>query len=96
MDLDGDGTINYDEMLNAAIFRRVCAKEERLWRAFQKLDVNHDGSITVDELRQALGSNNDKDTEELMKDADINHDGVVDYSEFLRLFDQELVDALHD
>jgi Ca2+-binding EF-hand superfamily protein len=89
MDLDGDGTINYDELMKAAVIRKIGAKEERLWRAFQKIDVNNDGSISLDELRKALGQN-DKVTAELLQEADLNHDGVADYNEFLTIFDQEL------
>ncbi|SPR00135.1 non-specific serine/threonine protein kinase [Plasmodiophora brassicae] len=91
IDIDGDGSINYDELLKAAVHRKIAAKEERLWRVFQKIDLNHDGTITVDELKNALGSEaGDKTSKELLEEADLNHDGVVDYSEFLKMFDKQI------
>lgn len=91
--MDGDGSLNYDELLKASVFRKIGAKEERLFRASKKIDVNNDGTITAEELRAALGANSDdRLTRELINEADINHDGVVDYNEFLKMFDQQMED----
>ena len=46
----------------------------------KQFDKDGNGYITKDELKQALGDTmTSKDIEELMKRADTNHDGKVNY-----------------
>lgn len=85
-DMDGDGTISWKELLLATTARHLAAKEERLWRSFKSLDLNGDGKLSVDELRGAL----EKDTEEikaLIAEVDKDQNGMVDYDEFLSMFE---------
>ena len=59
-------------------------KEERLYEAFSALDKDHNGKITKGELMNVLKlEGNDKYVAELIKKADKNNDGVIDYKEFL-------------
>ncbi len=85
-DMDGDGTISWKELLLATTARRLAAKEERLWRSFKQMDLDGDGKLSVSELRQALG----KDAEEvkqLIAEVDKDQNGMVDYDEFLSMFE---------
>jgi len=50
---------------------------------FSKLDADRSGSIDMGELKEALGNN--AEVEALMKRADLNGDGVMDYAEYERL-----------
>jgi hypothetical protein len=50
---------------------------------FSKLDADRSGSIDMNELKEALGSN--AEVEALMRRADLNRDGVMDYAEYERL-----------
>jgi len=63
----------------------VACVEEQLLKAFRKWDSNGDGSISVVELG-AIGKKlglADASVKNLMKDADVNKDGELSYSEFV-------------
>ena len=66
------------------------AQEAEILASFRKFDVDGSGSISVDELRitlrEVLGEETpDEDLEEMVKAADINGDGDIDYSEFVEM-----------
>lgn len=87
-DVDKDGCLNFNELLMTCVQRKLNAKEERLWEAFCRLDLNGDGKISKNELASVLGgSNNDSsvygDFSELIREVDTDGDGMVDYQEFL-------------
>jgi len=84
-DVDGDGKLSYQELLLTAVQKRLAAKEERLWEAFCRLDLNQDGKVSVEELKQVL-TRNEHDARELIKDVDVDGDGMVSYEEFLSLW----------
>jgi calcium-dependent protein kinase len=51
---------------------------------FMSLDVNGDGSLTLDELRKGLeGKENGEDLLAIMKGADTDGSGEINYTEFL-------------
>jgi calcium-dependent protein kinase len=51
---------------------------------FHSIDVNHDGVISVEELKQGLGScYSEKEMEEWFAHADVDQDGSINYTEFL-------------
>jgi len=82
-DLDGDGALSYNELLMTCVQRKLNAKEERLWSAFCKLDLDADGTITKAEIEQVL---NTKDAQALIAEVDKNGDGKVDYEEFIAMW----------
>ena len=84
-DFDGDGKLSYNELLLTCIQKRLAAKEERLWEAFCRLDLNNDGKVSAEELRLVL-VRNEKDAKELIKDVDVDGDGMVSYEEFLAMW----------
>ena len=57
---------------------------KELKATFMALDKNGDGSITFEELKQGLGHKENAETLiELLKAADTDNSGAIDYTEFL-------------
>jgi len=83
-DVNGDGALNFEELMMTCVSRKLKNKEERLWEAFCKLDLNGDGKITAQEIASVV---EDKDkAAALIAEVDKNGDGVVDYDEFIQLW----------
>ena len=53
-DVDGDGSIDYNEFVAATMHVSKLEQEELLQRAFRQLDADGSGSISIDELAAAL------------------------------------------
>jgi len=90
MDTDQSGSINYTEFIAATMERNLYLKEEKLWACFKMFDKDGDGKISAQELRDVLGSEEPgkQDVtywEQMIKDADSNGDGEIDYNEFLKM-----------
>ena len=85
IDTDKNGKIDYTEFLAATLEQKTFLKEERLFEAFSALDKDHNGKITKDELMSVLKlePTDDQYVAELIKNADKNNDGVIDYKDFL-------------
>ena len=85
IDTDKNGKIDYTEFIASVLKKKIFLKEERLYEAFSMLDKEGYGKITKDELMSVLKlePENDKYISELIKNADLNGDGVIDYKEFL-------------
>jgi Ca2+-binding EF-hand superfamily protein len=62
---------------------------EDLTRAFRKIDINGDGYITHSELKRVLTKYGEKMSDDevklLIEEADVNHDGKLDYQEFCQM-----------
>eukprot|EP00484_Ammonia_sp_Unknown_P023337 CAMPEP_0197046296 /NCGR_PEP_ID=MMETSP1384-20130603/22013_1 /TAXON_ID=29189 /ORGANISM="Ammonia sp." /LENGTH=550 /DNA_ID=CAMNT_0042478053 /DNA_START=59 /DNA_END=1711 /DNA_ORIENTATION=- len=92
LDANNDGYMDWDELLSSRINRKLQSKEERLRKVFKALDLDDSGKISADELKAALESINESATikieecMELIKDADVNNDGEIDFEEFISMF----------
>jgi calcium-dependent protein kinase len=84
-DIDGDGTLSYNELVLTTVQRKMSAKEERMWAAFCKLDLNRDGLLTIEELSSVLGEDI-AEAQAMLKTVDKNGDGQIDFDEFLDLW----------
>ncbi|KAM3571015.1 hypothetical protein VYU27_006930 [Nannochloropsis oceanica] len=80
VDVDESASIDYHEFLAATMERSVYVKEEHIKRAFMHFDLNGDGKITVQDLVEALGS--EENASEVLGDVDRNGDGVITLDEF--------------
>ncbi len=92
IDVNKSGNINFEEFLE--FLRRsnndtasTNEEEDEVLRAFQTFDKNGDGHLTCTEFKHILTTLGDKFTEkevdEIFKEIDINHDGILEYREFI-------------
>lgn len=86
-DVDGNGTIDYNEFVGATMHLSKLEKEEIMQKAFADFDKDGNGRISEDELREALASFGivNDDVRDLIVSADKDNDGYIDYQEFLHL-----------
>lgn len=88
-DVDGDGTIDYQEFLAATMHFSKVNKEEYLLKAFQHFDTDGSGYITRDELVQGLQGMNSGDLTQILDEVDKDKDGRIDYEEFAMMMKGE-------
>eukprot|EP00358_Blepharisma_japonicum_P004273 CAMPEP_0202954812 /NCGR_PEP_ID=MMETSP1395-20130829/51154_1 /ASSEMBLY_ACC=CAM_ASM_000871 /TAXON_ID=5961 /ORGANISM="Blepharisma japonicum, Strain Stock R1072" /LENGTH=102 /DNA_ID=CAMNT_0049670647 /DNA_START=1011 /DNA_END=1316 /DNA_ORIENTATION=- len=86
-DLDNNGYIEYTEFLTAAMDWRKNLNKEKLYGVFKIYDNDCNGKISLDDLKESLGGNerNHYDFIKILKEADINGDGEIDFDEFAEL-----------
>ncbi|CAG9324500.1 unnamed protein product [Blepharisma stoltei] len=97
LDADGNGFIDYTEFLTAAINWSKTLNKERLLAAFKHFDKDGSGKISLEELREALGGNEDSDHVFLamLADADKNGDGEIDLEEFTQVMISKVENKPH-
>lgn len=81
----GNGTIEFNEFLHMMSKKmKETDKEEELKEAFRVFDRNSDGFISAAELRLVmtnLGEKlTDEEVEEMIREADLDGDGLVNYN----------------
>jgi calcium-dependent protein kinase len=84
IDVDGNGTIDYTEFL-AASLEKDKYKSEAGWKsAFQVLDRDGTGKITLPGLTRVLNNRSAEDdtVKHVLRQVDANGDGCIDYPEF--------------
>ncbi|CAO2208722.1 unnamed protein product [Urochloa humidicola] len=87
-DVDGNGTIDYAEFISATMHLNKLEKEDHILKAFEYFDKDHSGYITVDELEEALKKydmGDDKTIKEIIAEVDTDHDGRINYQEFVAM-----------
>ena len=91
VDADGNGTIDFSEFLTMMARKlKDVDTEDELKEAFKVFDKDGNGFISAAELRHVmtnLGEKlTDEEVDEMIKEADIDSDGQVNYEEFKRNF----------
>ena len=90
VDLDGNGTIDFKEFLGLMVRKmKDTDTEEELLEAFKVFDRDANGFITNHELRHVMTYLGDplspEEVEEMIKEADLDGDGQINYEEFVRM-----------
>lgn len=92
-DLDGSGKLRYTEFLAATIESTDLVTEERLAEAFDRLDTDDSGFISVNDLRELLGEDVPKSyIEQVIAEAGLSQHERVTYEDFLDMWRQEVED----
>ncbi|VUZ56472.1 unnamed protein product [Hymenolepis diminuta] len=90
VDVDGNGLIDFDEFLKL-MKKKIddCQPERELKEAFQVFDMNGDGYITQTELMRTMEGFGERvsrrESVDMIRHADIDGDGRVDYEEFVKM-----------
>lgn len=90
IDVDQTGDIHYTEFLAATIECLGVIEEEKLAEAFDRLDSDDSGFISIQNLEELFaGELNVIKLEEIIKEANVTEDNKVSYTEFLSLWDHK-------
>ena len=90
VDLDGNGNIDFNEFITIMQKRtRDSDPEEEIISAFRVFDKDGNGTLSTKELRHVMTTIGDKLTDEevdqMIEEADVDGDGVINYEEFVRM-----------
>jgi len=90
VDEDGNGTIEFNEF-RAMMERKTrdADPEDELREAFKLFDKDGSGTISTSELREVMKSLGEQltngEVEEMMREADVDGDGQIDFNEFVKM-----------
>ncbi|WAR19917.1 CALM-like protein [Mya arenaria] len=88
--LEGHATVEFPAFLNIlAKIIKDTDPETELTEAFKLFDKENTGNISNADLRRIMTTYgevlNDEEVEEMIKEADTDGDGIVDYAEFISM-----------
>ncbi|KAK4535281.1 hypothetical protein CDCA_CDCA04G1306 [Cyanidium caldarium] len=94
VDADRSGTIDFSEFLSLMSRQLKDADaEEEVREAFAMFDKNNDGKISAEELQLVMAKLGEQlspeEVQEMIREADLDGDGSIDYAEFAKLLHWE-------
>ena len=93
VDADASGEIGLQEFMQACANKESLLDEKQLKISFSFFDKDDSGTVTIEELKEALGIGKNIDEkvwEDVIKEVDENGDGEIDFEEFKNMM-QKLV-----
>lgn len=91
VDTDKSGSIDYSEFIVATMSSKKNMSEEKLTAAFKLFDTDGNGTISPEELKTVISSSgqiSDETIDQILKQADENNDGEIEFDEFCKLMAQ--------
>ncbi|XP_027714770.1 calmodulin-A-like [Vombatus ursinus] len=90
IDTDGNGTIDFPEFLSMMAKKmKDTDSEEEIREAFRVFDKDGNGLVSAAELRHVMTKLGEKltddEVDEMIREADVDGDGQVNYEEFVRM-----------
>ena len=89
VDNDNNGYIEYEEFLRVTVNLDLLMTDKNLKMAFDFFDKDKSGKLSHDEIKEALCQDGDARENEIIqniiKEIDINGDGLIEFSEFKQL-----------
>ena len=88
VDSDCSGYLDYSEFIKATVSMKILSNSNHLKMAFSQFDIDSSGKISPDEIKKVLQNGNVYDEQvwkEIVRDADKNSDGEIDFKEFVEL-----------
>ncbi|XP_038890963.1 calmodulin-like protein 8 [Benincasa hispida] len=90
VDVNGNGSIEFGEFFNLMAKKmKENEAEEELSEAFKLFDMDEDGYISPDELKHVMihmvEKLTDEEVEQMVNEADLDGDGLIDYEEFVKM-----------
>ena len=82
LDIDGDGEIGYEEFIAGTMELKHWATAERMEEVFHLLDKDNSKGLELEEIKVALGCNDDAASLDILEKFDTNKDGKIDLDEF--------------
>lgn len=79
VDIDNNGTIDYTEFVMATMNEKDLISQQKLKAAFRLMDKDGSGAISPEEIKKALGIEDDQDEtlDKLIREIDENGDGEI-------------------
>ena len=94
IDSNQNGLIDYTEFIAACLQSYNYLKENHLRSAFAYFDKDDSGTISKDELRLCLQSDDftlsEEQIDQLLSGVDANNDGQIDYQEFITMMQSSI------
>lgn len=85
IDTDKSGAIDYSEFLMATMNEQQLMSKEKLKSAFKMFDKDGSGTISKDEIKEALGSTDDEVVSKIIAEVDVDGDGEITFEEFEKM-----------
>lgn len=94
IDVNNDNRIDYDEFIAAAMTQRLDVSEQAAWVAFKAFDLNNNGFVSLQELREVLeqngvpvGTSSCESMDQYQKY--LNDEGEISFEDFRRMLKED-------